>query len=434
MKGGGKRVMKKKRGVTLVEILIAMGILAIGFSVAFQSFFSIFAIQDKSRKRVVAIQLARTILERALFDADNYLWVSYLDRIALTRPNLDGTVTTVNQFPTVLDPYSTTPYYYCAQNSYHPIPHNFPRYGDNFGALPGEESIYIGRSYYYRVESRRLSDPNFLFYDQVARRISVYVTLPPLDPSQSGWNKYPSGTSDAQCEAQALREGFIVVLSSFKTRRKMETRLILPVTSGDITLTVADNSIFAAFLTSDDHMGGSDLDYADPYVSTSGVSISAPTYAAPFHEVPEDPGNYTAVICPDPQISWNAISGDPQYTGFNDSALHRFNTPNDPMIPNPGTWASRASSYYTWPNGPSTSNNDYFKWWEKVQVAGTGWDSGNRQTIIIKNIRRDPTNANALNHDGDAHSWSVGVNPRGVCFPYPGGRIIKSYINISIQN
>ncbi|MCL5035741.1 MAG: type II secretion system GspH family protein [Chloroflexi bacterium] len=426
--------MKKKRGVTLVEILIAMGILAIGFSVAFQSFFSIFAVQDKSRKRVVAIQLARTILERALFDADNYIWVTDNDRIALNRPNLNGTVTTVNQFPSTTDPYSTNPPYYCAQNSYHSIPHGFPRTGDNFGPETAGDPNYVGRTYYYRVESRRLSDPNFLFYDQVARRISVYITLPPLDPSQQGWNKYPAGTSDAQCEAQALREGFIVVLSSFKTRRQMETRMLLPVSSGDVILTVADNSIFAAFLTTDDGMGGSDLDYQDPYTSTSGASINAPTFKAPFHEVPEDKGNYTAVICPDPQINWNAAPLDSQYTGFNDSALDRFQTTNDPMIPNPGTWPSRDSAFYLWDVGPTATNDDYFKWWEKIQVVGTGWDSANRQTLIIRNIRRDPTNPDALNHDGDARSWTVGVNPRGVCFPYPIGRIIKSYINISIQN
>ncbi|MCD6310198.1 MAG: prepilin-type N-terminal cleavage/methylation domain-containing protein [Candidatus Eremiobacteraeota bacterium] len=370
--------MKKgKKGVTLIEVLVAMGILAIGLGVALQTLFSVFSIQLKSQKRVTGIQLARTMLERAIYDVDMYQWEwdSGNNRHRIYRPNSDGTRTEVNHFNSTVDPYTTNPPY---NTTYTPVPANFPETGDNYS------------SYYYKVESRILSDPNFLFLDGVARRVSIYILLPPLDPTVDGWGKYELGQDDTYYETMAIRDGLIVVLSTLKTRRGMQTRLTQPAGCGNTILFVEDNSIFAAYTKGiDDGIPAPDLDYTSSYTDSQGI-------ARADRRDPGDQSNYTAVICPAETLDW---SNTAELPNFNPNTADRYQTIVDPF-----------------PNPP----DDHY--WEKIQVVGADIDSvSGRQIIRIDNIR------------DDAASWGTGIAPiNGLCFKYPAGRIIKSYINLYI--
>lgn len=430
MKGGGK-MPGKKRGVTLTEILVALGILALGMGAALHVFFSVFGAQRKSLLRNQAITIAQALLDRNLY----YLRMNTI--VKRTSPDRWGRLYNSSTSDYRVDEGDFSPALYA---HFTQLPANFPYTGDNF------------TQYYYHFDIRPITDPNFLYYDTQGLRITVYVTVPPLNPYAQGWGMFAHACSNpypncATCERNAINRGYIIVLSTYVNQRYLATYLIDqdPLTAGwqraeigNTMLLVRNYGIFSAFFTGDDTLGNPDMDYTHPYqLPLTG------TYQTNFtgHDDIDDKANYNAIVAP-----VNAGAQLPIWVGptvvptFSNWGIGTFEFTEVPsyydvtinatadrfdLTAQPAPYSDDDANWlYKSPSQPEGNDGIHpwyeTSWWEKLQVIGYGkvpFGAYNYAFIQVKNLRRD----------------AIRKNQEGVYFPYQPYQMIKSYMFLRLN-
>lgn len=250
---------KRKKGVTLIEIMMAMIILLIGLSGVAQIFPSTFAFNDKSKKRVIAYALAQSKLERFLYNAD---WSPDLVKLDIDN-----------------NPYQ---FFQAIEDSSH-------------------------SNYYYKVNISRVGSGNQrngdtpLFRDQLTKRISVSVLIPPLNPGLNGWGYTPfRDLPSDQIETLAISQGFIVNLVSFRTHKFSRSATLTERYRREIG---ANNYQYNVFITNPESFAV--YNATDPgnlnYYTTYNDLISPPDGSSAIvsyvnHADKNDMANYTAIL------------------------------------------------------------------------------------------------------------------------------------------
>lgn len=139
-------------------------------------------------------------------------------------------------------------------------------------------------NYWYRIQMLNIADPNLLYNDQITRRVTVYVTVPPTNPQV-----HFAGIDFENSEADFISKGKVVVLSALKTNRKTAVQLAQNVYRGDQVIYSTDSDmpyIFPRITTASDgedtnSWGEPDIDYDSGYgisYYTKSVTISGTTY------------------------------------------------------------------------------------------------------------------------------------------------------------
>jgi|GEM_PF-6101423 len=426
-----------KKGVTLTEIMVAIAILAIGLGAAMHVFFSIFGAQRKSTMRLQAVNLARSLLDGCI----NPIQLKFIYKNTNNPPRwcYYTNASSANNYYLVSNDFS--PQWY---TSYTSFPANYPRSGDNY------------YKYYYRVDIRPVSDPNMLFVDNLCYRVTVYVTVPPINPTVRGWGLFSHSCASPYpdcrtCEMNAINRGYVIVLSSFTTKRENYTNLVDPLPTvagyqrypiGAVMLLVQNSGIFAAFNTGNDGVASPDQDYSDSY----SLPLTG-TYQSTFssHADINDKANYNAIIAPrnatpvinilystaetapaTPTTAWNneaeLATMQSYYNPDLNAVTDRFalTAQTAPFSTNDTVW----NTGYKAPDAPGGQDGimPYYErnWWEKVQVTGTSPVTiGGQQyaALQIKNIR------------GDA----VRNNAQGIYFPYQCNQTVRAYIFLRLN-
>jgi prepilin-type N-terminal cleavage/methylation domain-containing protein len=255
-----------KRGVTLLELLVAMIVLLIGLFVVFNLFPRAFAIAYKARAREIAYHMAQTKIERIFAHAVSFNTATYSSSSDLagefyTTFNGTGTgnSTAADSSTDTIFTIPSTTMSLVDYTDYRKFESTY--YG----------SIYGYNQYYYRPEVANISDPHLLYLDQVTRRLTIYVTIPPVIPGHSNSNLWAS-------EKNQMDTGNVVVVAAIRTNRKISALTSVTASNGTDRIYVAskeDSFKFPIFNKGDDSrsttglvMGGAtvdDLDFASPY-------------------------------------------------------------------------------------------------------------------------------------------------------------------------
>lgn len=257
------------RGVTLLELLVAMIVLLIGLFVVFNLFPRAFAIAYKARAREVAYHMAQTKIERifahaVVFNTATYssssdlageFYATFNGTGAGNSTAADSSTDTVFTIPSTTMNLVDYTDYRKFESTY---------YGDILGS----------DQYYYRPEVANISDPHLLYIDQVTRRLTVYVTIPPVIPGHSNSNLWAS-------EKNQMDRGNVVVVAAIRTNRKISALTSVAASNGTDRIYVAskeDSFKFPIFNKGDDGrsttnmmIGGAtvaDLDFNDFYTKT----------------------------------------------------------------------------------------------------------------------------------------------------------------------
>jgi len=270
-----------KRGVTLLELLVAMIVLLIGLFVVFNLFPRAFAIAYKARAREIAYHMAQTKIERifahaVFFNTFTYSSSSDLAGEFYTTFNGTGTgnSTAADSTADTIFTIPSTTMSLVDYTDYRKFESTY--YGDILGS----------DQYYYRPEVANISDPHLLYIDQVTRRLTVYVTIPPVIPGHSNSNLWAS-------EKNQMDRGNVVVVAAIRTNRKISaiTSTATLIDSDRIYVVSKEDSFkFPIFNKGDDGrsttsmmMGGatvSDLDFSDSYSKIYATGTSTVTYGS----------------------------------------------------------------------------------------------------------------------------------------------------------
>jgi len=306
-----KRLMSKlgkagrQCGVTLLELLVALMVMMVGLFVIFNLFPRGFSVAYKARSRAVAFQLARFKLEQELANIYTTSENSYTN----------NTVLFTKEIPTISDANLASQYYYAFSDS----------------ALDsGTNNSIRASEFYYRVEYKAVSDPNLLYLDHLTRRVTVYVTIPPLNP-QEEYSR--TGTFS---EKDNITSGKIVVLAGMKTQRMMQAPITKDASKGDAKIYVGKTTdtdparacYYFSWWNTDSSLddgntnsrGGTDEDYNssyysyDPaYQSTTYNSHSVKNYPYEIlNDVDNDSDGETEYV-----FNWLINSGPPYYSKEN---------------------------------------------------------------------------------------------------------------------
>jgi len=267
----------KVRGVTLLELLVAMIVLLIGLFVVFNLFPRAFSIAYKARAREIAYQMAQTKIERIFAHAVVFNVTGKYDEssdIATEFTTTFNGTGTGNPNPAdntgLVDTIFTIPSTSISLVSYS----DYRKF----------ESTYYGNivgcnQYYYRPEIANISDPHLLYLDQITRRLTIYVTIPPVVPSSSF------------SEKNEMDKGNVVVVAAIRTNRKISAITGQAVAIGDTKIYVSskeDSYKFPIFNISDDgrtttnmKIGGAtvdDLDFTTAYTKSYATASEDVVY------------------------------------------------------------------------------------------------------------------------------------------------------------
>ncbi|MGV8124044.1 MAG: prepilin-type N-terminal cleavage/methylation domain-containing protein [Candidatus Xenobiia bacterium LiM19] len=268
-----------KRGVTLLELLVAMIVLLIGLFVVFNLFPRAFAIAYKARAREIAYHMAQTKIERIFAHAVSFNTSTYSssgDLAGEFYTTFNGTGTgNPTASDSSVDTIFTIPSTTMSNVSYT----DYRKFESTYYG-----NIYGYNQYYYRPEVANISDPHLLYLDQVTRRLTIYVTIPPVIPGNSNSNLWAS-------EKTQMDKGNVVVVAAIRTNRKISALTGVNAPNGTDRIYVAskeDSFKFPIFNKGDDSrtttsmmMGGatvSDLDFPDSYSKIYASGGSTVTY------------------------------------------------------------------------------------------------------------------------------------------------------------
>ncbi|MDQ7823009.1 MAG: hypothetical protein RDV48_09470 [Candidatus Eremiobacteraeota bacterium] len=228
-----------EKGVTLLELLVAMIVMLIGLFVVFNLFPRAFAIAYKSRAREIAFQLARTKIERifaqSVAPGDTNLGAEFCDTFNGTGASNSHAATSyasTTDYDTLFSIYSTDIASMTPSSDYRAFESAY------YSEVPASDAFK------YRAEVISVSDPHLIYSDTITRRITIYVAIPPIDPSNSGFS-----------ERIEMDNGNIVTVGALKTNRNMYAALAEPCKNGDSTVYVAskdESCRFPVFYDSDD--------------------------------------------------------------------------------------------------------------------------------------------------------------------------------------
>jgi prepilin-type N-terminal cleavage/methylation domain-containing protein len=261
---------RKNRGVTLLELLVAMIVLLIGLFVVFNLFPRAFSIAYKARAREIAYQMAQTKIERifaqaVVFNTTGYVSTSDIATEFYTTFNGTGTgnATAADSATDTIFTIPSTSMSLVSYSDYRKFESTY------YGNIAGYSQ------YYYRPEIANISDPHLLYLDQVTRRFTIYVTIPPVIPSSSF------------SEKNEMDRGNVVVVAAIRTNRKISALTGQAVAIGDTKIYVSskeDSYKFPILNISDDSrtttnmkIGGAtvpDLDFTTSYTksyATAGI-------------------------------------------------------------------------------------------------------------------------------------------------------------------
>ncbi|MHC9539866.1 MAG: prepilin-type N-terminal cleavage/methylation domain-containing protein [Vulcanimicrobiota bacterium] len=270
-----------KRGVTLLELLVAMIVLLIGLFVVFNLFPRAFAIAYKARAREIAYHMAQTKIERIFAHAVSFNTATYSSSSDLAGEfytTFNGTGTgNSTAADSSTDTIFTIPSTTMSQVDYT----DYRKFESTYYG-----SIYGYNQYYYRPEVANISDPHLLYLDQVTRRLTIYVTIPPVIPGNSNSNLWAS-------EKNQMDKGNVVVVAAIRTNRKIRAITSAAASIGDDKIYVAskeDSFKFPIFNKGDDSrtttsmmMGGAtvaDKDFSDSYSKIYASGTSTVTYGS----------------------------------------------------------------------------------------------------------------------------------------------------------
>lgn len=268
-----------KRGVTLLELLVAMIVLLIGLFVVFNLFPRAFAIAYKARAREIAYHMAQTKIERIFahavsFNSSSYVSSSDLAGEFYTTFNGTGTgnPTAADSSVDTIFTIPSTTMSLVSYTDYRKFESTY--YGNILGS----------NQYYYRPEVANISDPHLLYLDQVTRRLTIFVTIPPVIPGNSNSNLWAS-------EKTQMDKGNVVVVAAIRTNRKISAITSAVASIGTDKIYVAskeDSFKFPIFNKGDDGrtttslvMGGAtvdDKDFSDSYSKIYASGGSTVTY------------------------------------------------------------------------------------------------------------------------------------------------------------
>ncbi|GEM_PF-1808066 len=263
-------VIKKQRGVTLLELLVAMIVLMIGLFVVFNIFPRAFSIAYKARAREIAYHLAQTKIERT-FAYQVYLTTATSPSTSTTLANefYDNTFNgygwngsanvastsnataaeraTDDNSPDSIFTIDASKLNSVSNTDYKPFESTY------YGSVTGYDR------YFYRPEIANISDPHLLYLDNVTRRLTIYVVTPPALPYKSSFD-----------EKGEMEQGNIVVVSAIRTNRSISASISQAAAAGDMRIYVnskEDSYKFPIFNVSGD---GETTTKIRPSASSSG--------------------------------------------------------------------------------------------------------------------------------------------------------------------
>lgn len=364
--------VRKNRGVTLLELLVAMIVLLIGLFVVFNLFPRAFSIAYKARAREIAYQMAQTKIERlfaqaVVFNTTGYVSTSDIATEFYTTFNGTGSGNSTAADSST-DTIFTIPSTTMSQVNYT----DYRKF----------ESTYYGNiagysQYYYRPEIANISDPHLLYLDQITRRLTIYVAIPPVIPSSSF------------SEKNEMDRGNVVVVAAIRTNRKISALTSQAVAIGDTKIYVSskeDSYKFPIFNISDDGrtttnmmIGGAtvpDLDFTDAYTksyATSYASSSVVAYgsgAITGRSVYDVSGHYSYPVEIRPSCSSSS------------DYLYKFMNTKDLTYSPPGAGSSMCVDPANFCAFISDSTNTNM---EPIQITGRGYDSTYGYYLVIQN-------------------------------------------------